>query len=545
MLANSLPQRRDVTEGRTEPTGKKTCPQSHWNTHKTDTVVSTVTAPPYMNGTNGLNGTHGVVATNGLNGTNGVNGTTNGVNGTSNGSGESWEKQFLPPPLQLDDKARAIKVESRLSGLVLCGATLKRVAEVFAHEIENGLRQKPSSLQMENTYVPELPDGTEEGVFLALDLGGTNFRVLYLELCGGELVREDVKHYHISDELRLGPGEDLFNFLADCVLDFLRSEGMEKDELSLGFTFSFPMKQHSISSGELITWTKSFKCGGMAGVDVAALLQRCLNDRGLKVTVQVLLNDTTGTLVAGAHLDPEVAIGVILGTGSNGCYMERADRVVHWESSYERVHDVCVDIEWGAFGDNGCLNFLRTDFDEEVDRNSLLATSFTFEKYIGGKYLGDLLCAVLGGLARDGLFPATPVWGELQSAHVSMFEEENSVGDWEQTAEALCEACGGALISRADAFVAQHVARVISNRAAQLVSVCIATLLRRMNRNHTAVAVDGSVFKRHPRIRNLMNKYIALLAPKDKFTLLGAEDGSGKGSALTAAIAARVAARST
>lgn len=68
------------------------------------------------------------------------------------------------------------------------------------------------------------------------------------------------------------------------------------------------MKQHSISSGELITWTKSFKCGGMQGVDVAALLQRCLRERGLKVTVQVLLNDTTGTLVAGAQLDPEVAV---------------------------------------------------------------------------------------------------------------------------------------------------------------------------------------------------------------------------------------------
>lgn len=37
----------------------------------------------------------------------------------------------------------------------------------------------------------------EEGLFLALDLGGTNFRVLLLELRGGQLVREDVQHYHI------------------------------------------------------------------------------------------------------------------------------------------------------------------------------------------------------------------------------------------------------------------------------------------------------------------------------------------------------------
>ncbi|VVC89490.1 unnamed protein product [Leptidea sinapis] len=421
-------------------------------------VENRVNGHAYMNG-NKSNGISNGVA-------NG-NGASNG-NGVANGIG-AWEKEFLPPPLQLDDIARAIKVESRLSGLVLCGDILRRVGEVFTREIENGLREKPSSLQMENTYVPELPDGTEEGVFLALDLGGTNFRVLYLELRGGQLVKEDVKHYHISDELRLGPGEDLFNFLADCVQDFLRSDGMERDELSLGFTFSFPMKQHSISSGELITWTKSFNCGGMKGVDVAALLQQCLRKRGLKVTVQVLLNDTTGTLVAGAHLDPEVAIGVIMGTGSNGCYMERADRVQHWEARHERVHDVCVDIEWGAFGDNGCLNFLRTEFDEEVDRNSLLAKSFTFEKYIGGKYLGDMLCAVLSGLARDGLFPAQPSRGELESAHVSMFEQENVCGEWSQTSEALCEACGGVSMTKADALVAQHVARVISNRAAQLV----------------------------------------------------------------------------
>lgn len=71
------------------------------------------------------------------------------------------------------------------------------------------------------------------------------------------------------------------------------------------------MRQHSISSGELLTWTKSFCCGGMAGVDVAALLQRCLRARGLRVRVQVLLNDTTGTLVAGAHRDPDVGVSLI------------------------------------------------------------------------------------------------------------------------------------------------------------------------------------------------------------------------------------------
>ncbi|XP_049881505.1 hexokinase HKDC1-like [Pectinophora gossypiella] len=479
---------------------------------------------------------------NGMNGMNGVGMNGVGVNGV-NGDG-SWEAQFLPPPLRIDDKVRAQKIERVLSCLVMCGNTLRRVGAVFERELEAGLQDQPSSLQMANTYVPELPDGTEEGLFLALDLGGTNFRVLVLELRGGQLVREDVRQYHINDALRLGPGEDLFNFLADCVLDFVRSDGMENEELSLGFTFSFPMKQHSILSGELVTWTKSFKCGGMGGVDVSALLQRCLDERGLKVIVRVLLNDTTGTLVAGAQQDPACGIGVILGTGSNGCYMERASRVTHWETSHDRVTDVCIDVEWGAFGDNGCLSFLRTAFDKEVDDNSLLTASFTFEKYIGGKYLGCVLRCALSGLAREGLFPCVFPRASLNTAHVSMFEQENIKGGWRETAAALSEAAGGAYqFTRDDALVAQHVAQLVSNRAAQLASVCIATLLRRMDRAHVAIAVDGSVYKKHPRISTLMQKYIALLAPEHSFSLLPADDGSGKGSALTAAIAARIKAR--
>lgn len=39
---------------------------------------------------------------------------------------------------------------------------------------------------------------------------------------------------HFSDALRLGSGEDLFNFLADCVEDFVKAEGMENKEMPLG-----------------------------------------------------------------------------------------------------------------------------------------------------------------------------------------------------------------------------------------------------------------------------------------------------------------------
>ena len=44
---------------------------------------------------------------------------------------------------------------------------------------------------MENTFLPELPNGHETGEFLALDLGGTNFRVMYLRVADGKVVEQD------------------------------------------------------------------------------------------------------------------------------------------------------------------------------------------------------------------------------------------------------------------------------------------------------------------------------------------------------------------
>ena len=63
-----------------------------------------------------------------------------------------------------------------------------------------------------------------------------------------------------------------------------------------------------------------------------------------------------------------------------------------------------MDPEFGAWGDNGCLDFIRTCWDREVDAGSLLPGSFTFEKYFSGRYLGELarrvLLGVLEGLGR-------------------------------------------------------------------------------------------------------------------------------------------------
>ena len=62
-------------------------------------------------------------------------------------------------------------------------ADMRRITKDFRSEMKIGLEGKKSSLKMIPTYVHR-PSGNEKGSCIALDLGGTNFRILEVTLKG-------------------------------------------------------------------------------------------------------------------------------------------------------------------------------------------------------------------------------------------------------------------------------------------------------------------------------------------------------------------------
>ena len=167
--------------------------------------------------------------------------------------------------LNLVDKEKQQRVLEVLEGLTISGEKMTRLRQAFEQEIENGLCHglKGSSLQMENTYVPELINGKEQGSYLALDLGGTNFRVMLLDIESGKIVKEMVSYYTLDEDTRLGPGMDLFDFLANCIMDFIKHHKLHLPHgiLPLGFTFSFPMTQQGLGNFDFKTNVKWGKNG--------------------------------------------------------------------------------------------------------------------------------------------------------------------------------------------------------------------------------------------------------------------------------------------
>jgi hexokinase len=233
--------------------------------------------------------------------------------------------------------------------LTISDVKVKKLKATFEDELEKGLKAglKASSLQMENTYVPELTNGKEEGCYLALDLGGTNFRVMFLEMTSGKIVKEEVTYYTVQEATRLGPGDKLFDFLAECIADFIHNKlGRDPNDpaMPLGFTFSFPMEQRGMDVGVLVSWTKSFNAAGVVGQDAVKMLNDAIKRQGnLNVNVVAILNDATGTLVKGAYDDSKTAIGLILGTGCNGAYLEEASKVVNWYGDRHDAKEVIID----------------------------------------------------------------------------------------------------------------------------------------------------------------------------------------------------------
>ena len=178
--------------------------------------------------------------------------------------------------------------------------------------------------------------------------------------------------------------QQLFDHLAACIADFVSEKpDLLGARLPLGFTFSYPCLQRAIDTAWLVTWTKSYDCPDAIGKDATTLLREAIDRRGdLNVDVVAILNDTTGTLVKGAYLKQDCAIAMILGSGFNAAYIEKTERLKRKLDAEQVANlgdaaEVVVDIECGAFGDNGCVDFIKNDIDREIDQESLFVNSFS------------------------------------------------------------------------------------------------------------------------------------------------------------------------
>ncbi|NXI61090.1 HXK2 protein, partial [Anseranas semipalmata] len=438
-----------------------------------------------------------------------------------------------------------------LEALKLSHEQLLEVKQRMRIEMEKGLGKNThakATVKMLPTYVCSTPDGTEKGDFLALDLGGTNFRVLLVRVRNG--MRRGVemhnKIYSIPLEIMQGTGEELFDHIVHCISDFLEYMGMKGVSLPLGFTFSFPCQQTSLDEGILLKWTKGFKATGCEGEDVVNLLKEAIHRREeFDLDVVAVVNDTVGTMMTCGYEDPYCEVGLIVGTGSNACYMEEMRNVELVDGEEGRM---CVNMEWGAFGDNGCLDDIRTEFDLAVDELSLNPGKQRFEKMISGMYLGEIVRNILMDFTKRGLLFRGRISERLKTRGIF---ETKFLSQIESDCLALLQVRSilqhlGLESTCDDSIIVKEVCTVVARRAAQLCGAGMAAVVDKIRENRgldflkVTVGVDGTLYKLHPHFSAVMHETVKRLSPRCEVTFLQSEDGSGKGAALITAVACRI-----
>ncbi|XP_012947465.2 hexokinase HKDC1 [Anas platyrhynchos] len=446
------------------------------------------------------------------------------------------------------------KVDRYLYHMRLSDDVLLDVMARFQAEMVKGLGRDTNStatVKMLPTFVRSLPDGSEKGDFLAVDLGGSQFRALEVKVFndGKQSSQLESKFYPTPKEVIQGSGTELFNYVADCLLDFMESKNLQHKKLPLGFTFSFPCKQTKLEEGALLAWTKHFKVRGVQGTDVVSSLRKALQKhKDIDVDVLAMVNDTVGTMMTCGYDDPHCEVGLIIGTGTNACYMEEMRHIDLVEGDEGRM---CINTEWGAFGDDGALDDLRTEFDRELDLGSLNPGKQLFEKMISSLYLGELVRLILLKMTKEGLLfngkvsTALLTKDKIEMKHVCAMEKYKE--GLSNTKEILTEL--NLFPSEEDCIAVQHVCTIVSFRSANLCAAALAAILTRLRENkkvlrlRTTVGIDGGLYKTHPQYPKRLHKVVRRLVPNCDVRFLLSQSGSAKGAAMVTAVAYRLAAQ--
>lgn len=411
---------------------------------------------------------------------------------------------------------------------------MRRIAKDFRSEMAKGLSNKDSSLKMIPTYV-DRPTGDENGKFIALDLGGTNFRILELELKGkGVTGAPIVTNFVLKKRYLVGSAGDFFDFIASSIRKFIEKNRLRAEkELNLGFTFSFPVEQKGISDGVLLRWTKGFNVKGVIGNDVVKLLEKALTRNGISnLKVSAIVNDTVGTLAAGSYGDRDCDIGIIVGTGTNACYVEELSNIPKWQARQTPTGQMIVNIEWGNFN-----KLPLTRYDKELDRSSDRPGQQILEKMVSGMYLGELSRLIL----KDSGLRIFDKIKSFKTEYVSIVEGDKS-RNLNKT-ESLLKKIGIKNSNIEDRKILKKICSSVSTRASRIVAASLSAIITKidpsLSRNHT-IAIDGSVYEKHPyfseNIKSAFKELFGERATNIKIALT--KDGSGKGAAIIAAIAA-------
>eukprot|EP00879_Flechtneria_rotunda_P019548 GHRR01020535.1.p1 GENE.GHRR01020535.1~~GHRR01020535.1.p1 ORF type:complete len:376 (+),score=140.95 GHRR01020535.1:786-1913(+) len=374
-----------------------------------------------------------------------------------------------------------------------------------------------------------------------------------------------MKQVAIPRDCYTGTAAKLFDFLAGQLAEFIREQEAKHDGTSatnaqnelpvVGFCFSFAVEQTALNSGKLLGWSKGFDVDGVIGKDVVQLLSDALERAGKPCRVLALINDSVGVLTASCYFDWATELGVILGTGTNACIVEKVSHLSKWQpKGVSPETRTAINTEWGAYGSNllpRCKEDLELDAASGPQQGIMLA-----EKLMSGLYMGDVARRLLLSFAQrtdlfNGVIPENLTQKDgFSTADLSEIESDITLSR-SQVANVLLKKLDiyPDTVNIETRLVVQAICRLVVRRSARVAAALLVAVLRLQGwmdePRRLVIAVDGGVFLKYANWRVYLGHYLReAFGPRARELIhlvhfKPVADGSSFGAAVLAAAAAR------
>ena len=362
---------------------------------------------------------------------------------------------------------------------------MKSITDDFILEMKNGLDGKGGSLMMIPTYISAEGKINPNEPVVAIDAGGTNFRVVKMSFDQDmNLVTENLQQRKmpaVDEELSK---KEFFATLAAYLNEY--KDISEK----IGFCFSYAVEIFPNKDGKLLEWSKEVKAPEVIGQMIGENMLQAMGTPNKHI---VLMNDTVSTLLAGqaatAGREFDTYLGFILGTGTNACYIEKNSNITK-TPNLDMNGSQIINIESGNFN-----KMPRTDIDIAFDNTTKNPGRYSFEKMISGGYFGGLCTAALKTAAGEDVFCAeTKVnlknMGELTSEEVNKF-----VSGIDPKTNTLATQ----LATREDMDAAAEIINALIQRSAKLTAASLAAVILKTGKAKSAdkpilMTIEGTTF---------------------------------------------------
>lgn len=382
---------------------------------------------------------------------------------------------------------------------------LDHYCQIFMDDMKKGLAGHESSLQMIPTYIEVKHKIPRNKKVIALDAGGTNFRVasIYFDDTGSPVIEKSAR-YPMPGLQEEVSKKRFFEVIASYFQDIAEVSSQ------IGFAFSYPTEILPNKDGRLIRFCKEVKAKEVEGEIIGEHLAAAIKRAGSRDTKRVIiLNDTVATLLAGQsanqHRDFASYIGFILGTGTNCCYIESNANILKISQSAGSGRQI-INVESGAFGKGP-----RGKIDQLLDESTIDPGLYVFEKMFSGAYLGSLSLQTLYVASKDGMFSNAMNDAFARLSHL----QTKDVNEFMQNPSGNHHLLGSLCLrgSENDRIMLYYLLDRLIERAAKLTAINIASVVLKTDKGKNpcypiCITADGTIFYKLKALKSRVEFYL-------------------------------------